>query len=447
MTGEASRRPAGRGWRLASLRSGAATAVATRAGSQGLAFAAPLLIVHHYGASAFGFVAMLISVSAVSAILEWGQPLPLQNEVSRRGLGDLPVRAWILARGRLLPHLGLNAAAALLLFLTRDGWLSLVVPGSVQEQLVAFRPAMAGALAFAALSGATYQGLALLNGLGLVDTALRIGLLANAGVLAAIVACAWAGLGVEYVAIAYLAGALVERLLALAYCLRFHHRLAHQVGLSGPVPGAARRAWIVPLAFLYLQVLSLVANNIDALFASRAQSMADVGEYSFLLKLYGVPLLVMSVLNARQWPRLASAGHAAPDAGVGLLWTLIGECLAVAAVSGLVMWGLSGPAYALLTGTALRNGALPWLLGLYVVSMGVRGPLTTYVNSVEQLSANLVGNTVFLLAAVPLKAWCVDNYGVGGLPVANVVSYAVVLLPFHVAAVILHRRGVRETSA
>lgn len=182
--------------------------------------------------------------------------------------------------------------------------------------------------------------------------------------------------------------------------------------------------------FLYLQLLALVASNLDSVYAARANSLQSVGEYAFLLKLYGIPLLIVNILASASMPRLAVEARGRGDGGRATIRALLrSNVVVVAVVGGTIVLG-GGLLYECMTGAAANLRPLAGLMLIDACLLAMRGVLTTYVNAAEELWLNVAGNTLFAVAAIGLKIRLVDGFGVHGLVVANIVAFVVFLLPF-----------------
>ena len=104
------------------------------------------------------------------------------------------------------------------------------------------------------------------------------------------------------------------------------------------------------------------------------------------------------------------------------------------------------PIYQLLVGKPLDHVYLPWFISAFVVMMSVRGPLTTYMNAAELIVFNVVGNTVFTIAAVFLKISLVRSYSIEGIALANIIGYSLFLFPFHLIGQRHHRKSLFKKS-
>lgn len=202
----------------------------------------------------------------------------------------------------------------------------------------------------------------------------------------------------------------------------------------------ARSPSSVAAMFFYLQLLALVASNLDTLYAGRANSLQAVGEYAFLLKLFGVPLLIVNIFNTSTLPHLAVEAHGTGDRGLRTLKTLVRNNLLMMALAGGGIVVLASPIYKAIAGTAAELWLLSLLMLLDMTVLAIRSVLTTFVNAAEVVWLNIVGNTVFAIGAIFLKLILVDAWGVNGLVVANTVAYLLLLLPFHLFAI----RGVQR---
>ncbi len=418
-------------------------AIAMRGLTQAVGTVAPLIVLAGQGASAFGLFSVLIAVAGLSVVLEWGLPLKVQNEISRgRPVRDYDAR-WFLFESGFLLHLALNLACAFGLWLLCSRWLGHLFPADVGQVLAQHDGALLAIFLVAAAIGATYHGRSVVFGLGYIDTGFMLGLLASLVTLALVVAGVFAGTSTAVLAVVVAATPLLDRLFACLYCFRRRGGLARHPSMPPPLAGfaPARSGRSVALMFLYLQVLALVASNIDAIWAARASSLQSVGEYAFLLKLYGIPLLVVSILSTASMPRLAVESHGNGDGGRRTVLALLRSNVAVMLAAGLVIVFAGSLLYELISGSTSDLRPLAALMLVDACLLALRGVLTTYVNAAEELWLNVVGNTAFAAAAIGLKIVLVDQHGIYGLVAANIAAYVLFLLPFQLVAL---RRGTRR---
>jgi O-antigen/teichoic acid export membrane protein len=411
-------------------------AIAMRGLTQAVGTVAPLVVLAGQGASAFGLFSVLIAVASLSVVFEWGLPLKVQNEISRgRLVRDYDAR-WFLFESGFLPHLALNLACAIGLWLLSSQWIGHLFPAEVGQVLTQQDDALLAIFVVSAAIGATYHGRSVVFGLGHIDTGFTIGLLASLVTLALVAEGVYAGTSTAVLAVVVAAAPLLERLFACLYCFRRPGGLARHPSMPPPLAGSApaRSGLSVSLMFLYLQVLALVASNIDSIWAARANSLQSVGEYAFLLKLYGIPLLVVNILSTASMPRLAVESHGGGDGGRRTVLALLRSNVMVTLAAGLVIVFAGSPLYRLIGGSEVDLRPLAAVMLVDTCLLALRGVLTTYVNAAEVLWLNVAGNTAFAAAAIGFKIVLVDSHGIYGLVAANIVAYLLLLLPFHLLA-------------
>lgn len=411
-------------------------AIAMRGLSQAVGTVAPLVVLAGQGASAFGLFSVLIAVAGLSVVLEWGLPLKVQNEISRGRYAREYDARWFLLESGFLLHLALNLACAIGLWLLSTQWLGHLFPTDVGQVLTQQDGALLAIFVVAAANGATYHGRSVVFGLGHIDTGFALGLLASLATLTLVVAGIFAGTSTAVLAVVVASTQLLDRLFACVYCFGRRGGLTRHPSIPPPLAGyaPARSGHSVALMFLYLQVLALVASNIDSIWAARADSLQSVGEFAFLLKLYGIPLLVVSILSTASMPRLAVESHDRGDGGRQTVFSLLRWNATIMIVSGLVIVLASNVLYRLISGAEAELRPLAMLMLFDACLLGLRGVLTTYVNAAEVLWLNVAGNTAFAAAAIGLKIVLVVQYGIYGLVVANIAAYLLFLLPFHLLA-------------
>lgn len=413
------------------------TAIAIRGFSQALGIVPPLLVLHAYGAGGFGLFSMLIAVSGLSILFEWGMPQKLQNEVSRGAGGQRYDRRWLFGKGRFPLHLGINLALALLLWALSARWVGSLFPAPMAEALSHQRYALMGIFLIAAATGATYHARSVVFGLGHIDRGFAFTLMGTATMVALVLLASRNDAPIELVALLAAAAPLAERLIGMVYCFARREPLSRHAAMPTALqdhPAESPRS--VALMFFYLQVLALLASNLDTLYAGRANSLQAVGEYAFLLKLFGIPLLIVSIFNTATLPRLAVEAHGQGDKGRRTLLSLVRSNLLIMTTLGAMIVLAAGPLYMLISGSQADFGLLALLMLVDMSVLAVRGVLTTFVNAAEVIWLNIVGNTLFAAGAILLKILCVDAWGVAGLVVANFGAYLLLLLPFHLVAVI-----------
>jgi O-antigen/teichoic acid export membrane protein len=417
-------------------------AIVIRGLSQLVAVVPALVVLAMHGAGGFGLFSILVAAAGLSVVFEWGRPLQVQNEVSRGTFSTPYDGRWLIAEGGLPLHLALNLVVALVLWRTAPAWLGFVFPGDVAGVLERHGPALLGVFVVAACSGATYQGRSIVFGLGHVDKGYAFALAGAVLSLVFVLAGLQTQAPPEMLAIAAAAAPLFERLLACAYCFGRRRPLPRHASLPPPLPaagGSTPTRQRVAAMFFYLQLLALLASNMDTVYAARANSLAAVGEYAFLVKLFGVPLLVVSILSTAAMPRLAVEAH---RHGAGAtMRELLRSNLAVVALLGALVAAAAAPAYRLVSGQSADMMVLSLLLWLDLAVLALRSVLTTFVNAAEVIWLNVVGNTVYAAAAIALKIALVDRLGIEGLVIANVAAYVLFLLPFHLAALTRLREG------
>ncbi len=407
-------------------------AIVLRGLAQAVGTVAPLVILAAHGASAFGLFSILIAVAGLSVVLEWGLPLKVQNEVSRGGRERPHDRHWFLVETRFPLHLAVNLALAFAAWQIASTWLPQLFPSQVADILADHGTALLAVFLVAGGIGATYQGRSVLFGLGHIDKGFAITFVAALVSLLLVLAGIAAGASITALAVLVAAAPLIERILACLYCFGRAAALERHVSMPPPNPKSSALSQApVAMMFLYLQLLSLVANNIDSIYAARANSLQAVGEYAFLLKLYGIPLLVANILSSAALPRLAVEAHDGMTGGRKTVMTLLRSNAILVVVVGLLVVLAANTIYAWITGAPGDLRLLATLMLVDTTVLALRGVLTTYVNAAEILWLNVVGNTVFAAAAIGLKVLLVDGFGIYGLVAANIAAYVCFLLPFH----------------
>jgi O-antigen/teichoic acid export membrane protein len=416
-------------------------AITTRGLSQALGVIPPLLVLHAYGAGGFGLFSMLIAVSGLSILFEWGLPQKVQNEVSRGNAGHRYDMRWLLGKGALPLHLGVNLVLAWSLWAVSSHWLGSIFPAPMVEALSHQRYALLGIFLIAAATGATYQARSVTFGLGHIDRGFAFTLAGTAVMVALVVFASKAGAPIEMVALLAAAAPLLERLIGIAYCFVRREPLARHPDMPQPLAAEPEKpSRTVACMFFYLQVLALLASNLDTLYAGRANSLQAVGEYAFLLKLFGIPLLIVSIFNTSMLPRLAVEAHGAGDRGRHTLESLVRSNVVIMVALGGCIVLIAGALYQMMSGAQANLRLLSLLLLLDMTVLAIRGVLTTFVNAAEVIGLNIVGNTIFAVGAIALKIFFVDAWGVSGLVIANTLAYLLLLLPFHLAAVMKVQR-------
>lgn len=404
--------------------------------TQAVGTVASLFILASQGVSSFGLFSVLIAVAGLSVILEWGLPLKVQNEISRGYRAREYNARWFLLHSGFLLHFTINLIFAFGLWLLSALWIDHLFPADMSQVLRQQDGALLAIFLVAAAIGATYHGRSVLFGLGHIDTGFALGMLASLVTLAMVIVGVVADFSTAVLSVMVAAAPLLDRVFACIYC--FCRRAALPRHPSMPPPLAsyekARSGRSVALMFLYLQVLALVASNIDSIWAARANSLQSVGEYAFLLKLYGIPLLVGSILNSASMPRLAVESHDRGDGGSRTVLALLQSNVLMMLGTGLLIVLAANPLYWLISGATAELRPLALLMLFDACLLTLRGVLTTYVNAAEIVWLNVIGNTMFAVAAIGLKIVLVDNHGIYGLVAANIVAYLLFLLPFQMLA-------------
>jgi O-antigen/teichoic acid export membrane protein len=418
--------------------------------SQILAFLTPFILLRIYGVKDFGLYSVLLAVISIYPLMDWGRSITRQNHVSRIGIENFSVHQWLWNESKVFNHITVNATIALSLWITRKFWLGLIMPHEMLQQVEGHSWAILGLLFMASLSGALYMGGSLINGLGHVNISFRISLLSNIFVASSLL-LGWA-LSVPFDVMIVLAasGILIECIFSYAYCMYKRGSITRhsRLGLLDNNRDDNRYMY-VSLSFLYLQMLSLVANNIDSLYLSRSASLTDIGVYAILLKIFSIPILITNVINSKYWPNIAAkARMQESDGGKHILIRLLCTNVLLTIVICAFLMIAINPIYFALVQKPLDHNILPWLFCIFVFMMSIRGPLTTYVNAAELIFYNIVGNTIFTIASLWLKVKFVSMYSIEGIVLANILAYIIFLLPFHVIAQKNHRNNllVAKTS-
>lgn len=411
-------------------------AIAMRSLAQAVGTVVPLVVLAGQGANALGLFSVLIAVAGLSVVFELGLPIKVQNEISRGRPGQVYDTRWFLLESGFLPHLALNLACAFGLWLLSSHWIGHLFPKEVAKVLAQQEGALFAIFIVAAVTGATYHGRSVVFGLGHIDKGFTFTFLASLMTLALVATGIAAGVSTAVLAVVVAAAPLLDRLFACLYCFSRPGGLARHSSMPPPLAGdvPVRSGRSVALMFLYLQVLALVASNIDFIWAARANSLQSVGEYAFLLKLYGIPLLVVNILCTASMPRLAVESRGGGDGGWRTVLALLRSNVALTLAAGLVIVLVGSLLYRLISGTPADLRPLATLMLVDTCLLALRGVLTTYVNAAEVLWLNVVGNTVFAAAAIVLKIILVDQHGISGLVAANIAAYLLFLLPFHLLA-------------
>jgi O-antigen/teichoic acid export membrane protein len=400
----------------------------------------PLFVLASQGASSFGLFSVLIAMAGLSVVMEWGLPIKVQNEISRGCQAHEYNARWFMLYSGFLLHLAVNLACAFGLWMLSSYWIVHLFPANVEQVLQQQGGVLLAIFVVAAAIGATYHGRSVLFGLGHIDAGFTLGMIASLATLALVVLGVVAGVSTAMLSVLVAAAPLLDRVLACLYCFCRRAALPRHPSMPPPLVSrvSARSGRSVALMFFYLQVLALFASNIDSIWAARANSFQSVGEYTFLLKLYGIPLLVAGILNSASMPRLAVETHSADDGGSSTVMELLQSNFLMMVGAGLLIVLAANLLYWLISGVTADLRPLALLMLVDACLLALRGALTTYVNAAEVLWLNVIGNTMFALAAIGLKVVLVDYHGIYGLVTANIVAYLLFLLPFHLVAL---RRG------
>jgi O-antigen/teichoic acid export membrane protein len=363
-------------------------------------------------------------------------------------LEDISVDKWLWTESKLVSHVLINVVIALILWKSCKYWLGIIMPKAMLQEVENHSGAVIGLLLVATASGAFYMGTALINGLGHVNVAFRISLVSNIVILGSLLFGWLISLPFDAMIVISASGLLLENIFSYAYCTYKNKALIRHSRL-GPTNDVdySKRSLSVSLMFFYLQALSLVANNIDSMFLSSSATLHDIGIYSVIFKLFSFPILIMSVVNAHYWPKLAANGRiSGSDGGKMVLSRLLYMNFSISVLFSVTLLFTIKPIYQLLVGKPLDHVYLPWLISAFVVMMSIRGPLTTYMNAAELIVFNVVGNTVFTIAAVFLKISLVRSYSIEGIALANIIGYSLFLFPFHLIGQRHHRKSLFKKS-
>jgi O-antigen/teichoic acid export membrane protein len=406
--------------------------------TQAVGTGAPLIVLAGQGAGAFGLFSVLIAVAGLSVVLEWGLPLQLQNEISRGNTPRLHNARWFIRESGFVFHLCLNLAFAFGLWFSSPLWIHTLFPADVSDAITQQNGALLAIFLVAAATASCYHGSSLVFGLGHIETYFTIGFLASLVTLFFVLVGVYAGFSTAVLAVMVSANPLLGRLFAAVYCFYRRHPLARHPSMPPPLAGQEPpfRRRSVALMFLYLQLLALVASNIDSIWAARANSLQSVGEYAFLLKLYGIPLMVANILSSASMPRLAIESHRGD--GRHIVFELLRSNILLMLSVGLAIFFASSLLFRLISGTAVDLRPLAALMLLDNALLALRSVFTVYINAAELLWLNVMGNTLYAIVVIGLKLIFSETYGIYGLVSANIVAYILFLMPFHLLA---FRRG------
>lgn len=413
-------------------------ALAIRGLAQVIAALPPLVVLAKYGAGGAGLFAILLAVGGISLVLELGFSYRLQNEVSRGENTHPYTWGWFFLKSGFLPHLVFNIFLGLLFCHYSAFVVPRFFPPEVARVLAGSQSTLMILVLVTTISAATYHGRSIIFGLGHIDLGFFLALLGALISMVLVVAGCLLKAPVAIIAVCALSTSLIERIIGCIYCfsgiwpLKRHRLMPPPVAtVTDPDLWRGRK---VAFMFFYLQLISMVANNIDAIFAGRCRSLTTVGEFAFLLKLFGVPLLIVNVINTSAWPRLAVEARDRVKGARHTILALLKNNLLVMVGLGTLIVMSAEFFYHVLSGAQGKLLLLSLLMLFDCCFQVVRGVMTTFVNAAEIIWINLIGNTIFSFAAIFLKINMVDRYGINGLVLANMLSYIVFLLPFHLMA-------------
>jgi O-antigen/teichoic acid export membrane protein len=180
--------------------------------------------------------------------------------------------------------------------------------------------------------------------------------------------------------------------------------------------------------FLVLQVGYVLVVTVDPLIIASTLSVADVASYSVAQRIFQLVTIPLAVVNASLWAAYAHAKAMDDTRFVGLTAVAsIGYTTLVAGLGSGVILLVSGDLVRLFTSNLLD---LPFVLlalfAIWSVADAALGALTVYLNGCSILKPQIVAVALNCAVSIPLKIMLAIHYGIPGVLVGGIASYAII---------------------
>ena len=184
--------------------------------------------------------------------------------------------------------------------------------------------------------------------------------------------------------------------------------------------------------FLVLSVIRVVALQVDNLIVAQEQGLGSVASYSIPARVFEMISVVGGMIFQPMW---AANGEALARGEV--MWvrrttariSLLGSSLTLAAGCAFIV--LAGPVFRIWLGRMLElNYPLMTGFAVWTSLLCFAGPYFMVLNGANVMRPQVLVFGVFAVLSISLKYVGVRFFGAWAIPWANVIPYAVIVLPF-----------------
>jgi len=419
-----------------------------RVGTQALTFLIPLLILKFYSTDTYGVVVILIGLQALNTIADWGKQIPFQNKISQVGLSDSTIIDWFFKKNNFFFHLIINLLICVVAIYLTPYWIKFIIGNASSSLLISYKQSINYVIIASSVFGVLFPADSLLIGLGHIQKKYLLDFFSSFFILILLVLFIFLKVNVVYVLDCALSVPLVMRVTSSCYVFVRRKRIKRKDYLGELSKNNS--GFSLPklsIMFFYLQILSLVANNIDSLYLANNVkiNLFDIAKFGFYIKIFGLSILLINLLNAIRAPEISSNAYSLKGKfAFPILKRLIKSNILISLSYSVVIFITIKLILRIVGKTELLDYPFAFAISAQMFISSIRNSFTVFINSAEIMIHNLLGNTTFSLLQVPLKVVLITHFGIYGIPFSNIFGYIFLLLPFHVSALYFHKKKERD---
>ena len=414
-----------------------------RISSQFLSFLIPLLVLKFYSIEIYGVVVVLIGLQAINALLDWGKQIPFQNRISKIGLTEYSVFNWLFKQTKFNYLLIINVLVGVLAMYTYPYWINFIIGDASNAIIITYRHTINYVIISSCLYGALFCSDSILIGLGYIQNKYLLDFISSLVVLFTLLVFVLTKVDLIYVLDCALSVPVANRIASTVYVLLKGNKLKRKDYLGNiSTYNSGISLSKLSIMFLYLQILSLLANNIDSLYLANNVKigLSEIGKFGFYIKIFGISILIINLLNSIKAPEIsANAYSKIGKYAFPIFKKLLKNNLLISILFSLLVLMFLPIILKIFGKTDLLDYSFAFVITIQMIILYIRNSFTVYINSAELMVSNILGNTVFSFFQIMLKVFLIIYFGIYGIPLSNIFGYLIFLLPFHVFALKQHK--------
>gem|GEM_PF-5569414 len=414
-----------------------------RISSQFLSFLIPLLVLKFYSIEIYGVVVVLIGLQAINALLDWGKQIPFQNRISQIGLTEYSVFNWLFKQTKFNYLLIINVLVGVLAMYTYPYWINFIIGDASNAIIITYRHTINYVIISSCLYGALFCSDSILIGLGYIQNKYLLDFISSLVVLFTLLVFVLTKVDLIYVLDCALSVPVANRIASTVYVLLKGNKLKRKDYLGNiSTYNSGISLSKLSIMFLYLQILSLLANNIDSLYLANNVKigLSEIGKFGFYIKIFGISILIINLLNSIKAPEIsANAYSKIGKYAFPIFKKLLKNNLLISILFSLLVLMFLPIILKIFGKTDLLDYSFAFVITIQMIILSIRNSFTVYINSAELMVSNILGNTVFSFFQIMLKVFLIIYFGIYGIPLSNIFGYLIFLLPFHVFALKQHK--------